>query len=293
MSLKNRFMDTTEELLKSLALETIEHNIFRGHNHDVGSPHVFGGQVLSQSLDAAIITVPEDRVIHSFHAYFILPGNLKQPIVFEVERLRDGGSFTTRRVTAIQKGQAIFIMAASFQLIQPGFEHQIEMPDVTPPDELKSDLEILQSFGDDLPESIKKFNRKRPIEFRPVNPFSFITPESQEPFRHVWFKANGEVPNDQNIHRRLLTYASDYNLLTTAVLPHQDQTSIAHLRIASLDHAMWFHHDVDFSQWLLYALDSPSASNSRGFTRGNVFTQDGKLVASVAQEGLMRKRRNT
>jgi len=284
-------MLTTTELLKSMELETIEHNIFRGNSHDMGSPHVFGGQVLSQSLNAAIATVPEERIIHSFHAYFILPGDLKNPIVFQVERLRDGGSFTTRRVTAVQKGQAIFVMAASFQLSQPGYEHQIEMPSVTPPDELKSDREILQAFADNLPESIKKFNRERPIEFRPVNPFSFITPESQEPFRYVWFKANGEVPKDQNIHKRLLTYASDYNLLTTAILPHQDKTSVAQLRVASLDHAMWFHHDVDCSQWLLYALDSPSASNSRGFTRGNVFTQDGKLVASVVQEGLMRKRR--
>lgn len=284
-------MKHINELLAALELEQIEHNIFRGESHDIGSPHVFGGQVLSQALDAAMLTVPKEREAHSMHAYFILPGDKTKPIIFNVERLRDGGSFTTRRVTAIQRGKAIFNLAASFQTRQEGLEHQIAMPEVSPPEKLQSDLEMLKSFETQLPESFKKWIRPRPIEFRPVKPLSFIVPEKQEPYRHVWFRAVGEVAKDIRINQRLLAYASDYNLLTTAILPHQDKVNAGKLQLASLDHAMWFHHDFNFCDWLLYALDSPNASNSRGFTRGNIFTQEGKLVASVAQQGLMRPKR--
>lgn len=284
-------MKHVNELLEALELEQIEINIFRGDSHDIGSPNVFGGQVLSQALHSAMLTVPDDRVVHSMHAYFILAGDKTKPIIFNVERLRDGGSFTTRRVTAIQRGKAIFNLAASFQLKQEGLEHQIDMPDVTPPDELQSDLQMLKTFEKQLPEAFKKFIRPRPIEFRPVNPLSFIVPEKQEPYRYVWFRAIGEVANDPRINRRLLAYASDYNLLTTAILPHQDRVNAAKLQLASLDHAMWFHCDFNMGDWLLYSLDSPSTNNSRGFTRGSIFTKEGKLVASVAQEGLMRQKR--
>ncbi|MCL4116030.1 UNVERIFIED_CONTAM: hypothetical protein GTU68_057961 [Idotea baltica] len=281
-------MNTTSELLETLALETIEVNIFRGGSHDIGSPNVFGGQVLSQSLHAAMLSVPEDRIVHSMHAYFILPGDLTKPIVYEVDKSRDGGSFTTRRVVAIQNGQQIFIMAASFQIKQEGHAHQMDMPDVPPPTELQSEQELMETFKEHLPEAMKKFLRPRPIEFRPVNPYSYIQPTSQEPTRYVWFKALGDVPDDLVTNQRILAYASDYNLLTTAILPHQDKTMPSQLQLASLDHAMWFHHEFKMDEWLLYAIDSPSASNARGFTRGSIYTQSGKLIASVVQEGLMR-----
>lgn len=284
-------MKHVNELLEVLDLEQIEINIFRGNSHDMGSPNVFGGQVLSQALHSAMLTVSEERIVHSMHAYFILAGDKTKPIIFNVERLRDGGSFSTRRVTAIQRGKAIFNLAASFQLQQSGMEHQFEMPKVTPPEELQSDQEMLKSFEKQLPEAFKKFIRPRPIEFRPVNPLNFILPEKQEPCRYVWFRAVGDVEKDIRLNQRLLAYASDYNLLSTAVLPHQDQVKITELQMASLDHAMWFHHEFNICDWLLYALDSPSTSNSRGFTRGNIFTKEGKLVASVVQEGLLRKPR--
>ncbi len=285
-------MKTSAELLTTLDLEAIEINIFRGQSHDIGSPNVFGGQVLSQSLDAAMQTVPDDRIVHSMHAYFILPGDLSKPIVYEVDRSRDGGSFTTRRVVAVQNGKQIFVMAASFQLKQEGHEHQIDMPEVTPPEKLQSDQALIEQFKEHLPKELLKFLRPRPIEFRPVNPMSFIQPVSQEPYRYVWFKALGDVPDDLRINQRILAYASDYNLLTTAILPHQDKSMPNQLQLASLDHAMWFFHEFKTDDWLLYAIDSPSASNARGFTRGNIFTKDGKLVASVVQEGLMRPRRS-
>jgi len=285
-------MNTIEALLQSINLEEIEENIFRGTSHDVGSPHVFGGQVLSQALHAAILTVPKDRFVHSLHAYFILPGDLERPIVFQVERLRNGGSFTTRRVTAIQNGKAIFNFAASFQVDTEGYDHQIEIPDVPSPDTLQSDQDLLKAFKSQLPKQFQRFIRPLPIEFRPVNPFIFITPEKQEPIRYVWMKAKGDVPNIRSIHQRILAYASDYNLLTTAIQPHQHKTSFTKLQIASLDHAMWFHRDFKIDEWLLYAIDSPSASSSRGFTRGNIYKQDGTLVASVVQEGLMRQKRD-
>ena len=286
MTLKN-----ASDLLKILDLEQIEVNIFRGHNHDIGANHVFGGQVLSQALHAAILTVPEDRIAHSMHAYFILPGDLGHPIIYIVDQVRDGGSFTTRRVKAIQHGKDIFIMAVSLQTKQEGLHHQIDMPNIVPPEELQSDEDLLHQFSDRLPESFKRFLRPRPIEFRPVDPFNFILPEKQEPLRHVWFKAKGDYEGDHTIQQRLLAYASDYNLLTTAIQPHQDEIQIHQVQLASLDHAMWFHRPFTMNDWLLYEVDSPSASNARGFTRGSIFSKDGTLVASVAQEGLIRPKR--
>jgi len=273
-------------------LETIEENLFRGQSHDIGANHVFGGQVLSQSLQAAMLTLPEDRHAHSLHAYFILRGDETKPIVYSVERVRDGGSFSTRRVKAIQAGRDIFVTAISFQLEEEGMNHQIEMPNVSAPTSLKSDKELLEKYKDKLPDGFRRFLSARPIEFRPVDPFNFVSPSRQDPIRYVWMKAKGSITKDQEVQKRILAYASDYNLLSTAIQPHQDKVNYFQLQMASLDHAMWFHRPFDLEEWHLYAIDSPSASNARGFTRGNIFKQDGTLVASVVQEGLIRRRRN-
>lgn len=285
-------MNDVESLLKAIELEKIDKNIFRGTSHDVGSPQVYGGQALSQALHAAMLTVPDDRFVHSLHAYFILPGKLDVPIIYQVLHIRDGGSFTTRRVTGIQNGKAIFILAASFQLLQEGLEHQIDMPEITPPEELQSDVDLMKQFKDQIPKRFKNFLRPRPIEFRPVNPLSFILPQKQEPKRYIWMKAKGTVPDDLTTHQRILAYASDYNLLITALLPHQDKVAMQNLQLASLDHAMWFHRPFKVDEWILYVLDSPSASNTRGFTRGAIYTKEGVLISSVVQEGLMRKKQN-
>ena len=281
--------DSTE-LLEALDLEQIEKNIFKGYNHDVGAHHVFGGQVLSQALHAAQLTVPNDRYVHSMHGYFILPGDLKAPIIYIIDEVRDGGSFTTRRVKAIQHGKDIFITALSFQLVQDGFDHQIPMPAVDPPNELLSDAELIANFKDQLPNGAERFFVTRPIEFRPLNPINFIARRASEPIRNVWFKAKGHLPDDPVIHQRVLAYASDYNLLTTALLPHQHEVNFKYLQMASIDHAMWFHRPFRADEWLLYALDSPSASGARGFNRGSIFKEDGTLVASVVQEGLLRQK---
>jgi acyl-CoA thioesterase-2 len=285
-------MKEISELLDLLNLEQIEENLFRGYSKTVGSTNVFGGQVLAQALSAAINTVPEDRHVHSLHSYFILPGNLDIPIIFQVDRIRDGGSFTTRRVKAIQQGREIFLMSASFQSDEIGFDHQIAMPKVQEPEQLVSWKDLAKHFGEFLPQNMYDFlNLDRPIEFRPVELYNPAVPEKREPFRHIWMKSIGEMPENSTFHPLVLAYASDYNLLTSALLPHGKEGSIPKLQLASLDHAMWFHRPFRMDDWLLYAIDSPSASNSRGFTRGNIFTRDGKLVASVAQEGLMRPRK--
>lgn len=285
-------MKEISELLDLLNLEQIEENLFRGYSKTVGSANVFGGQVLAQALSAAINTVPEDRHVHSLHSYFILPGNLDIPIIFQVDRIRDGGSFTTRRVKAIQQGREIFLMSASFQSDEIGFDHQIAMPKVQEPEQLVSWKDLAKHFGEFLPQNMYDFlNLDRPIEFRPVELYNPAVPEKRDPFRHIWMKSIGEMPENPKFHPLVLAYASDYNLLTSALLPHGKEGSIPKLQLASLDHAMWFHRPFRMDDWLLYAIDSPSASNSRGFTRGNIFTRDGKLVASVAQEGLMRPRK--
>ena len=276
-------MENVQEVLQLLALEKIEENIFRGQNYMAPWKRVFGGQVLAQALHAAYETVPDDRFAHSMHGYFILGGDIDVPIVYDVDRIRDGGSFTTRRIVAIQKGRAIFNMSASFQLEQEGFEHQIPMPNVPPPDALLPD--------DQLETPHRYTMHSRPMEFRPVEKTASHCAGIHSIFQHVWLKAKGQMPDDRRAHQEVLAYASDYHLLRTATLPHQAETSIDDLFMASLDHAMWFHRDFRVDQWLLYAMDSPSASNARGFSRGNIFTQDGLLVASVVQEGLMRPRK--
>jgi acyl-CoA thioesterase-2 len=283
-------MQNAQELLDTIALEKIEENIYRGESHSIGSRRVFGGQVLAQSLDAARRTVPHDFIVHSMHGYFILAGDVEKPIVFTVDRIRDGRSFTTRRVVAVQNGQAIFNMAASFQVQQPGLEHQIDMPNVTPPDNLIADQELLRSHQDNLPDIYRRFLQPRPIEFRPVEKPNFMMPEKGQPHRHVWLKAKGNLSDAPFDHQKILAYASDYNLLTTAMRPHG--VTFDQLQMASLDHAMWFHREFRIDEWLLYELESPSAANSRGFTNGHVFNQRGELVASVVQEGLMRLRKD-
>lgn len=282
-------MKNAKQLTALLNLEKIEENIFRGNNFQAPWGAVFGGQVLAQSLHAAYQTVPEDRFAHSMHAYFILRGDISTPIVYDVDTIRDGGSFTTRRVVAIQKGRPIFNMAASFQLKQEGFDHQINMSKIPPPDDLMTDVELAETWEGELPALFKRYRSQRPIEFRPVENHDPFVPKKRKPYRNVWFKAKGKMGNALSLHQTFLAYASDYNLLGTALLPHQKHVKYGEVQLASLDHGMWFHRDFRMDEWLLYSLDSPSASNSRGFTRGNIFTQDGKLVASVVQEGMIRK----
>lgn len=281
------------DLRDLLDLERIEHDIFRGRSHDIGSGAVFGGQALAQALVAAARTVDADdgtpREVHSMHGYFILPGDVDAPIVYEVDRLRDGRSFTTRRIVAIQHGRAIFNMAASFQGPEDGPEHQGDMPDVPGPDGLPRELDLIRQFEDRIPPSKREFFvRERPIEFRPVDPVDPFDPSEEAPRRHLWFRARGALPDDALTHRSVLAYASDYGLLGTALRPHGLSYAQPNLQAASLDHALWFHRPPRLDEWLLYAMDSPSASGARGFTRGQIFAEDGTLVASVTQEGLMR-----
>lgn len=269
-------------------LEKIEVNIFRGQNYKAPWKRIFGGQVLAQSLQAAYETVPEDRMAHSMHGYFILAGDIDVPVVYEVDQIRNGGSFTTRRVVAIQKGRPIFNMSASFQLQQEGFDHQIQMPDVPSPDRLKTDREIAESFKDTFPVLYKRSNLDRPFIFKPVEYFDPNNPKVMEPRRCIWIKANGVVGDDPRLNQIFLTYACDYGLLGTAMFPHHTKMGLEKIFFASLDHAIWFHRPFKTDDWLLYAMDSPSASNARGFARGNFFNREGVLVASVVQEGLMR-----
>jgi acyl-CoA thioesterase-2 len=280
-----------DELIALFDLEPLEVNIYRGRNRDIGTGRVFGGQVLAQALVAARRTVDEPREAHSLHGYFILPGDLSAPIVYFVDRLRDGGSFTTRRVTAIQHGQAIFNLSASFQIAQSGYEHQSPMPDVTPPEELENELDLIRTMAHRIPDRVRSvLTQDRPIDFRPVAPIDPFQPEVRAPIRHMWLKAVDRLPDDPLMHQAVLAYASDYGLLTTALLPHGVAPRSPTLQLATLDHAFWAHRPFRADEWLLYAIDSPVAAGARGFTRGSFYTRDGVLVASVAQEGLMRER---
>jgi acyl-CoA thioesterase-2 len=275
------------EMLKLLELERLEDNLFRGESRDVGAPQVFGGQVLGQALVAASRTV-EGRQVHSLHAYFLRRGDLSVPIVFDVERSRDGGSFTSRRVVAIQHGQSILTMSASFQIVEPGFDHQSPMPQVPDPENLRDLGEIEAELLERVPHKVSGFFRnQRPFEFRAVNPLDYLDSAKRPASKQVWFRCVGKLPDDQALHRCLLTYVSDYHLLATATLPHG--VPFLQLHLASVDHAIWFHRDLRVDEWLLYAIESPSASGARGFSRGSIYTRDGRLVASVAQEGLIRQ----
>lgn len=279
-------------LLDLLDLEPLEVNIYRGRSRDLGSGRVFGGQVFAQALVAARRTVDEGREAHSVHGYFILPGDLAAPIVFFVDRLRDGKSFTTRRVTAIQHGQAIFNLSASFHVMEPGNEHQTPMPDVPPPESLAPELDLIREIADRIPEPLRTvLTQDRPVDFRPVEPIDPFAPGvKREPLRHAWFKTVNALPDETLLHQAVLAYVSDYGLITTALQPHGLTFRSRGLQMASLDHSLWLHRAFRVDEWLLYAMDSPVASGARGFARGSIYTRDGTLVASVAQEGLMRVR---
>lgn len=281
-----------DELVRLLNLETIEVNLFRGESRDVGGRSVFGGQVLAQALMAAYHTQTEKRDCHSLHAYFLRPGDIHTPIVYEVDRIRDGGSFTTRRVVAIQNGEAIFNLSASFQVVERGLEHQAaEAPDVPAPETLESEYDIRQRLADRVPERLRAvLTQRRPIDIRPVQPMDFLKPEARSPRKQVWFRADGTLDDNQATHQALLTYASDFGLLGTGMLPHALSFADPSVQAASLDHTLWFHRAFRADDWLLYDTDSPCAMNARAFTRGQIY-QHGKLVASVCQEGLMRIRK--
>ena len=279
------------DLLKLLELEPLEVNLFRGESRDIGSSQVFGGQVLGQALTAAYATI-EGREVHSLHAYFLRRGDFKAPIVYQVDRNLDGRSFSNRRVVAIQHGVPIFTMAASFQIAEEGFDHQIPMPEVPPPEALADPSRPPPELLARLNERMRRFvERPRPFEFRSLQPLNFVSPSA--PARQVWFRAVGEVPDGEKLHRCLLAYVSDYFLLDTATLPHGGSPYSGSLVLASIDHAMWFHRPLRVDDWLLYAVESPSASGARGFARASIFSRDGRLVASTAQEGLVRARKAT
>ncbi|HEY0917205.1 MAG TPA: acyl-CoA thioesterase II [Solimonas sp.] len=279
------------DLVGLLDLETIEQNIYRGQSRDLGGKSVFGGQVIGQALVAANRTV-ENQVPHSLHAYFLRPGDMAQPIVYEVERVRDGRSFSTRRVHAIQHGQPILALIASFQKEEGGLDHQAQMPQVTPPEELPTLLECAEQWLSQAPEVGERTRntllRQVPIEFKPVHPWNPLVVEKREPVQHIWFRAAGRLPDDPLLHRCVLAYASDFNFLSTALLPHGMGWFRKDMVVASIDHALWFHRDVRVDDWLLYSMDSPSAQAARGFSRGLIFDRQGRLVASATQESLMR-----
>lgn len=281
--------DLVQDLLHHLSLERLEENRFRGESRDLGGSSVFGGQVLGQALTAAGLTV-EGRSAHSLHAYFLRPGDMETPIVYEVERIRDGRSFTTRRVVAMQHGRPIFHMAASFQIAEEGVEHQAQMPQVVGPEGLLNKTELGERAAQTAPESVRRYlTQKRAIEIRPIDPVDPLQPEVRPPQRAAWLRVPGGLPDEPAIHRAVLAYASDFSLLGTALLPHSFSFLQRQVKVASLDHAMWFHRDFRVDQWLLYVMDSPCAAHARGLARGSFFTRDGLLVASVAQEGLIRK----
>ncbi|MBW2460629.1 MAG: acyl-CoA thioesterase II [Deltaproteobacteria bacterium] len=293
--------DVLRELVEVLKLERIEENIFRGQSQDLGWGRVFGGQVLGQALSAAEQTVPTGRMVHSLHGYFLRPGDAKKPIVFTVDPIRDGRSFTTRRVVAVQGGRAIFSLSASFQIDEAGLDHQSEvMPDVPGPDELRSEQELGRRYLERMPADIatkiplglrERITSDRPIEIRPVDPVDPMNPKVRPPVERVWFRANGTLPDEPSLHAYMLAYASDFHLLSSTMLPHGVTWLTPGLQVASLDHAMWWYRPFRLDDWLLYDIESPTARGARGLARGRWFTKTGELVAATMQEGLIRDRR--
>ena len=281
------------DLLELLELEQLEVSLFRGESRDIGAPQVFGGQVLGQALSAAAATV-EGRVVHSLHAYFLRRGDCNAPIVYQVDRSLDGHSFSNRRVVAVQHGQQIFNMAASFQATEAGFDHQVGMPPVPLPESLADSSGPPAQLLERLPERVRRFfEQPRPFEFRMVQSIDYLHPQPAAPERQIWFRAVDALADDEMLHRRLLAYVSDFFLLDTATLPHGTSFLKPTLVMASIDHALWFHRALRVDDWLLYAMESPSASGARGFARASVFARDGRLVASAAQEGLVRSRKDS
>lgn len=277
------------ELLDLLKLEQLEKGLFRGQSEHLGLPQVYGGQVLGQALSAARYTVDNDRTVHSFHSYFLYPGNPEKPIIYDVEKLRDGRSLSTRRVKAIQNGRPIFYLTASYHGATPGFEHQNTMPEIAGPENFASESELAEQIADFLPDKIKEiFCGEKPIEVRPVNVVNPLKPVKTEPKQYLWIKANGQVPDNQLIHQYLMAYASDWGFLVTALHPHKVTLMTPKFQVATIDHSMWFHRPFKMDEWLLYVIESPTASNSRGLVRGEIFDKEGNLVASAIQEGVMR-----
>lgn len=280
------------DLIKQLDLEPLELNLFRGQSSDIGAKAVFGGQVVGQALVAASRTV-ENRLPHSLHAYFLLPGDKAAPIVYEVERIRDGNSFSARRVQAIQHGRPILSLIASFQVEEPGLEHQAPMPNVPPPEQLTPLNELrakwLDEAGNVPPKIREALLRPLAVEFRPVDAWNPLAPRPMPPNQAVWFRAQDHIPDSRILHQCMLAYASDFNLIATALRPHAESWLSQNMIVASIDHALWFHRDCRVDDWLLYVMDSPSAQGARGLCRGSIYDRQGRIVASVAQEGLMRK----
>jgi len=284
-------MKNTKELIELLSLTNLEKNKFSGESVTIGSKIVFGGQVLAQAVNAAYRTIPENRFLHSLHSYFLEAGDLTVPIEYDVAEMRNGGSFSTRRVTASQKGRTIFILAASFHKKEDGFEHQTEIKQgIKQPEELLSWEEMVEKFGDFLPKRTKSFlSIERPIDFKPVHVPNSLEPKNLPAKEEVWFKLKGEIPTmDLRTKHQILTYISDYNVLNAAFNPNAKDYNFGNTMTASLDHSMWFFRDFEFDDWMLFSAESPNAFGARGLCRGNIFTRNGKLVASFAQEGLMR-----
>ncbi|SUB81920.1 Acyl-CoA thioesterase 2 [Pragia fontium] len=282
--------EVLQNLLALLHLEKIGTNRFRGQSQNLGLRQLFGGQVVGQALSAAKQTVPPERNAHSCHSYFLRPGDSNQPVEYEVEIIRDGHSFSTRRVSALQNGQTIFYMTASYQSYEQGFNHQAAiMPVVPKPDTLPSETDIAKKVAHLLPAPMKNiFCNEMPIEMRPVKFHNLLQADIDEPVRYVWLRANGQMPDDPGIHKYLLGYASDFNFLPTALQPHGVALLQPGMQVATIDHSIWFHRSFRLDDWLLYSVESPSASGARGFVRGQFFTQDGLLVASTSQEGVIR-----
>ncbi len=278
-----------QALISLLDLEEIEKDYYRGISPDEGWQRVYGGQVIGQALVAASRTVESDRHAHSLHGYFLRPGDTSIPILYTVDRIRDGRSFTTRRVVAIQHGRAIFSMSISFQISEEGFDHQSDMPAVPAPEDLEDEYSLRERFAADMPKEFEgMFTRRRPIEVRPVDPWNIFKPEKRTPRQICWMKAQDELPDSLRLHQCVLAYLSDWTLLDTSIYPHAVSYTDPRMQTASLDHAMWFHRPFKADEWLLYVQDSPSASGARGFNRGLIYDREGHLVASVAQEGLIR-----
>lgn len=282
-----------EELVAQLStlldVEEIDADLYRGPRQPGGVGRVFGGQVIAQALQAAQRSIADEKAAHSLHAYFMRPGDEDHPIIYRVVRDFEGRSFANRRVIAMQKGQPILNMTASFQLQAEGLHHQEAMPDVPMPEDLRSERELRDEVQDQVPEKFRRFFlRARPIEIRPVSPRNWFRPEPGEPVQHSWFRVVGPLPDDLALHRAMLTYATDMTLLGTCMLPHGVSWMTGKVQTASLDHAVWMHEPFRFDEWLLYSTDSPWSGHSRGFNRGRIYARDGRLVASVAQEGLIR-----
>ena len=280
------------ELLTLLQLEQLDLQLFIGESEHLGLPQVYGGQVIGQALSAARYTVAESRTVHSFHSYFLYPGDPEKSITYDVENLRDGMSFSTRRVKAIQNGRPIFYLTASYHSDEPGFEHQSSMPDIAGPEHFLSESQLAESIKHAIPASIQKlFCGEKPIEVRPVNIVNPLAPHKASPTQQLWIKANGSLPDNQLIHQYLLAYISDWGFLPTALHPHEVSLLTPNLQVATIDHSMWFHRPFKMDEWLLYSIESTNASHSRGLVRGEIFNQKGQLVASVMQEGVMRMKK--